>query len=118
MVHSHEKHDAGVCHGEGQAQDTAAHDGVAQVEDRHSKGSVTRMLLREKRKGISLKAVDGGSASFIVARNVAYQHLSCSLRRTGNLCSVETVIPHNEMFFQSVDQNEIFLDIYISESIM
>lgn len=33
FMHLPEEHDAGVSHGEGQAQDTAAHDGVAQVED-------------------------------------------------------------------------------------
>lgn len=33
FMHLPEEHDAGVSHGEGQAQDSAAHDGVAQVED-------------------------------------------------------------------------------------
>lgn len=49
-MHLPEEHDAGVSHGEGQAQDTAAHDGVAQVEDWHPEGSVTRMLLRGEKK--------------------------------------------------------------------
>lgn len=35
--HSQEEDDAGVGHGIGQPQDAAAHDGVAQVEDRHPK---------------------------------------------------------------------------------
>lgn len=30
------ENDASVCHGEGQAQDAAAHNGVAQVEDGHA----------------------------------------------------------------------------------
>lgn len=50
FMHLPEEHDAGVSHGEGQAQDTAAHDGVAQVEDWHPEGSVTRMLLRGKKR--------------------------------------------------------------------
>lgn len=45
-----EEHDASVSHGEGQAQDAAAHDGVAQVEDGHPEGGVAGMLLREKMK--------------------------------------------------------------------
>lgn len=39
-----EQHDAGVRHGEGQSQDAAAHYGIAQVENRHPEGGVSRML--------------------------------------------------------------------------
>lgn len=42
------EHYASVSHGEGQAQDAAAHDGVAQIEDRHPKGGVAGMLLNSK----------------------------------------------------------------------
>lgn len=42
----HKQGDAGVGHGPGQTQDAAAHDGIAQVEDGHPKGSVALMLQR------------------------------------------------------------------------
>lgn len=42
------ENNAGVGHGVGQAQDAAAHDGVAQVEDRHAERSVARMLPERK----------------------------------------------------------------------
>lgn len=50
LLYLRKEHYASVSHGEGQAQDAAAHDGVAQVEDRHPKGGVAGMLLREKMK--------------------------------------------------------------------
>lgn len=46
--HLREEHNASVRHGVRQAQNAAAHDGVAQVEDWHSKGGMTGMLLGEK----------------------------------------------------------------------
>ena len=42
--HLHEKYDPCVGHGIGQAQDSTAHDGITQVEWRHSKGGGPRML--------------------------------------------------------------------------
>ncbi len=41
---SQEEDDAGVGHGVRQTQNAAAHDGVAQVEDRHAKGGFTLKL--------------------------------------------------------------------------
>lgn len=46
--HLREEHNAGVRHSVWQAQNAAAHDGVAKVEDRHSKGGMAGMLLGEK----------------------------------------------------------------------
>lgn len=44
-AHLHEKQDARVGHGVGQAQDPAAHDGVAQVEGGHPEGRGSRVLV-------------------------------------------------------------------------
>lgn len=44
FIHLHKKYDSRVCHGIGQAQDSTPHDGIAQIEWRHSKGGVSRML--------------------------------------------------------------------------
>lgn len=51
--HLRKEHNAGVSHGVGQAQDAAAHDGVAQVKHRHPEGSVARMLLGEREKNLN-----------------------------------------------------------------
>lgn len=66
LLYSREKHDAGVGHGEGQTEDAAAHDGVAQVEDGHPKGGVTRMLHRETERKRHEKR---GYFSFSILKN-------------------------------------------------
>lgn len=45
---SQEEDDAGVGHGVGQTQDAAAHDGVTEVEDGHSKGGFPFKLRRRR----------------------------------------------------------------------
>lgn len=50
MSNSHKEGDAGVGHGVGQAQDAAAHDGVAQVEHGHAEGRVA-LVLRTQTSG-------------------------------------------------------------------
>lgn len=50
LLYLRKEHDASVCHGEGKAQDATAHNGVAQVEDRHAEGGMAGMLLRETRE--------------------------------------------------------------------
>lgn len=42
--YSHKQYDASVGHGEGQSQNTTAHDGVTEVKDGHPKRRVTRVL--------------------------------------------------------------------------
>lgn len=42
--HLHKQNDARVGHGVGQTQDPAAHDGITQVEDRHPKRGMSRVL--------------------------------------------------------------------------
>lgn len=49
--YSRKKNNASVRHCERQAQDAAAHDGIAQVEDGHPEGGMAGVLLRQKKKG-------------------------------------------------------------------
>lgn len=45
----HKQSDASVCHSVGKTQDATAHDGVAQVEDRHAKGGIALVLWTNQR---------------------------------------------------------------------
>lgn len=49
LIYSHKDDDAGVGHGKGKSQNTTAHDGIAEVEDRHTERGLA-LKLEERRK--------------------------------------------------------------------
>lgn len=89
-MYSHEEDDSGVGHGEGQAQDPAAHDGVAQVEDGHSK---RRLPLELQRVDDARQAGDTSSVLSCSPSNTHVCEVDFSLRR-GFMCEEPLVFGH------------------------
>lgn len=54
LIYSHKEHEAGVGHGIRQSQNPTAHDGIAEVENRHPKRGLALKLKQKMKKQLVL----------------------------------------------------------------